>query len=157
MISVAMCTYNGSRYLAEQLNSIIHQTMPPDEIVICDDCSKDDSVAIAKKILSNWKGKTQIVVNQKNLGFRKNFQKAINLCHGDIIFLSDQDDVWDLEKIQLMMYVFNTDPDVSLVFHDSQLVDSQLNMLYPSFWKNSLLFDYQAFQRGIIVVYMWAM
>lgn len=148
MISVAMCTYNGSKYLLEQLLSIIHQTQQPDEIVICDDCSQDNSVVIAKSILSKWSGKIQIIENNQNLGFRKNFQKAIELCHGDIIFLSDQDDVWSSDKIALVMHVFDSNPEVSLVFHDAELVDSNLDRMYPSFWRDTLRFDYRSFLKG---------
>lgn len=147
MISVAMCTYNGSKYLAEQLNSIIHQSLQPDEIVICDDCSKDNTVVIAKEVLKNWNGHSQIVVNEHNLGFIKNFEKAIGLCHGNIIFLSDQDDVWSPDKIELMVRVFDANPNVFLVFHDAEIVDSKLNTLYESFWKTTLHFDYRTFQN----------
>lgn len=145
MISVAMCTYNGSKYLKEQLESIIHQTKQPDEIVICDDQSKDNSVEIAKDVLKNWKGIVNIARNEKNLGFVKNFEKAIGLCHGDIIFLSDQDDVWDKRKIEIMMNAFQNHPDAVLVFHDVELVDKNLNQLFPSFWVDTLHFDYHKF------------
>ncbi len=144
-ISIAMCTYNGSKYLAEQLDSIFRQTRQPDEIVICDDCSKDDTVELAKTLLNNWGGKYSLVQNKKNLGFVKNFEKAIGLCHGDIIFLSDQDDVWDVRKIDIMIQTFEKHPEAAMIFHDSELVDQNLNLLYPSFWKNTLDFDYQLF------------
>lgn len=86
MISVAMCTYNGSKYLEEQLNSIIHQTRQPDEIVICDDRSKDDSIEIAQRTLENWNGIIRIVRNEKNLGFVKNFEKAISFAMEILFF-----------------------------------------------------------------------
>lgn len=133
-ISIALCTYNGANHLASQLKSIIKQIRQPDEIIICDDCSKDESVEIAKDILAKWKGKWQVIVNDKNLGYRKNFQKAISLCHGDIIFLSDQDDVWDLNKIEVMVPVFKN-KNVILAFHDAKLVNEKLETLYDSFWE----------------------
>ena len=74
-ISIALCTYNGGRFLKEQLNSIIHQTWQPDEIIICDDQSKDNSVLIAKSILQQWSGKWRIIINEHNLGFKKIFKK----------------------------------------------------------------------------------
>ncbi|WP_279134150.1 glycosyltransferase family 2 protein [Megasphaera elsdenii] len=135
MISVAMCTYNGEKFLEEQLNSIIHQSKQPDEIVICDDGSKDQTVEKAKEILSKWPGVSKIVENDHNLGYRMNFQKAISLCQGDIIFLSDQDDVWNEKKIEFVEQVFAAHPDVDMVFHDAELVDEQLNKLAPSFWQ----------------------
>jgi len=92
-ISVALCTYNGELYLREQLESILKQTFPPDEIIICDDGSTDTTI----KILEEFRRKSFIPVkvyyNKENLGVSKNFEKAISLCSGDIIFLSDQDDV----------------------------------------------------------------
>lgn len=143
--SVAMCTYNGSRFLQEQLDSIVGQTCPPDEIVICDDGSSDDTMGIADKCLADWPGTVHIERNAQNLGFVKNFEKAIGLCHGDIIFLSDQDDVWHREKIEVMMHAFEEHPEAAMVFHDAALVDQDLKPLYPSFWKNTLEFDYRLF------------
>lgn len=145
-VSIAMCTYNGGEFLREQLESILHQTWQPDEIIICDDQSTDNSVLIAKSVLEKWNGKWQIIVNEKNLGFKKNFQKAISLCQGDIIFLSDQDDVWDKSKIEIMMQAFE-DENVILAFHDAELVDENLKQLYPSFWK-TMNFDPELFQKN---------
>ena len=136
MISVAMCTYNGERFIKEQLESIIHQTLQPDELIICDDCSKDGTEAKIKSILSQWTGSWKFVRNETNLGYKKNFQKAISLCSGDIIFLSDQDDVWMPEKIQKVMKVFHDNPKCTLVFHDAVIVDSNLKTIYSSFWEN---------------------
>jgi glycosyltransferase involved in cell wall biosynthesis len=146
-ISVAMCTYNGSKYLSEQLDSIFRQTRQPDEIVICDDCSKDDTKELAKTLLNNWGGKYSLIQNEKNLGFVKNFEKAIGLCHGDVIFLSDQDDVWDKHKIDIMIQTFEKHPESVMVFHDSELVDQDLNMMYSSFWKDTLKFNYTTFLK----------
>lgn len=146
MISVAMCTYNGEKYIREQLESIINQSMLPDEIVICDDCSKDNTVNIIKETLDNWSGKVHLVVNDKNLGYRKNFEKAISLCNGDIIFLSDQDDVWNRNKIEIMVNALNNS-DAILAFHDVEIVDENLNLIKKSFWK-LLKFDYQKFLQS---------
>lgn len=134
-ISVAMCTYNGTRFLKAQLDSILDQTLQPNEIIICDDCSSDGTVTLARDLLSDWGGKWQVVENETNLGFRQNFEKAIQLCHGDIIFLSDQDDVWMPHKIEEMIWIFRTYPEVVLAFHDAKLVDENLRVLAPSFWK----------------------
>lgn len=146
MISVALCTYNGEQFLREQLKSILNQTLPPDEIVICDDCSTDKTVEIIKSVFSNdrWNEKLKIVVNSKNLGFRRNFEKAISLCTGDIIFLCDQDDVWSLNKIETIIGIFGSHVDAVLVFHDAEVVDENLKLLQPSFWK-LMQFDYRHF------------
>ena len=148
MNSVAMCTYNGEKYIREQLESIIHQTMPPDEIIICDDCSNDRTIDEIRQIMAEWDGHWKLVQNENNLGYRKNFQKVISLCHGDIIYLSDQDDVWNLHKMELMNQIFVECPEVVTVFHDAELVDESLHVLYPSFWRASLDFDYREFLAG---------
>lgn len=136
MISVAMCTYNGANFIAKQLQSIIIQSLPPDEIIICDDRSSDSTVSICQEILSDWSGQWHIEVNEKNLGFKKNFEKAIQICHGDIIFLSDQDDVWMPNKIEKVNAVFEAHSEVVLVFHDAEIVDQDLNCLETSFWES---------------------
>lgn len=147
MISVVICTYNGKKYIREQLTSIIHQTRQPDEIVVCDDCSSDGTLDIVRSILNDWKGIKTIVGNEKNLGYKKNFEKAIGLSQGDIIFLSDQDDVWDTEKIQKAEAVFKQNPKAVMIFHDAMLVDENLHMLYPSFW-STMHFNPRKFSTG---------
>lgn len=145
-ISIAMCTYNGERFLREQLESILAQSLVPDEIVICDDGSQDETVKLAKSILANCGIDVQIIRNPKNLGYKKNFEKAIGLCHGDIIFLSDQDDVWNADKIRIMTDTLMKE-NADLVFHDAELVDLQLHHLAPSFWE-TMRFDPRPFYHG---------
>ena len=147
MISIAMCTYNGAKYLKEQLQSIMQQTLPPDELIICDDCSKDNTVDVINQTLVSWTGKWKLIQNKYNLGFRKNFQKAIENCNGDIIFLSDQDDVWHKDKIEKIMKVFSDNPSCILAFHDAVLVDGNLKQMQPSFWQ-TLMFQPEDFLRG---------
>lgn len=93
-----MPTYNGEKYLREQLDSIYAQTMIPDEVIVVDDCSTDKTVEILKEYSQKYGLKYYI--NEKNIGYNKNFEKAIKLCSGDYIALSDQDDVWFPNKIQ---------------------------------------------------------
>lgn len=102
--SVAMTTYNGEKYIKEQLMSILTQTVPANEIIICDDCSKDNTVNIIEKIVKENTTMTEIKLyrNKSNLGYIKNFYQAISLTKGDYIFLSDQDDIWHLDKIEKM-------------------------------------------------------
>ena len=146
MISIALCTYNGSKYIAEQLNSLLSQTVQPDEIVLCDDASSDDTVNIAKDIMAKWNGKFKLIRNKNNMGYRLNFQAAISECSGDIIFLCDQDDVWKNDKISIMKQAFFDNPKAMLIFHDTELVDADLHILYDSFWK-ILNFNYQEFLK----------
>lgn len=96
--SVALCTYNGEKYIKEQLDSILNQTKKVDEIIVCDDCSSDKTVEILNHYSSTNPGLFKIYINEQNLRSVKNFEKAITLCTGDIIFLSDQDDFWVNEK-----------------------------------------------------------
>ena len=94
MISVLMATYNGSQFIIEQLDSIKNQTFQPDEVIICDDCSTDDTVSIVSNYISNngldnWK----LYVNEQNLGHYKTFLKLSQLATNEYVFFSDQDDI----------------------------------------------------------------
>lgn len=127
-ISVAICTYNGAQYIAEQLNSILNQSISPDEIVLSDDSSEDQTVQIAKTILENQKivGDWKILRNSQNLGYVKNFEQACKTCTGNLIFLSDQDDVWIPTKVEEFLPAFD-DPSILLVFSDGWVTDRSLN------------------------------
>lgn len=114
-ISLVMTTYNGSKYVEEQLNSILNQTLKPDEVIICDDSSTDNTYEIISRFitenkLSNW----ILIKNSQNLGWKRNFHKVINQAKGDIIFLSDQDDIWNYDKIKTIMESFNKEKSAEL-------------------------------------------
>lgn len=98
-ISVAIATYNGEKYLKEQLDSLYSQTLLPDEIFVSDDCSKDGTA----KILEEFRIKygLKYVINKKSLGVNQNFEQAIRNCHGNYIIISDQDDIWFKDKIKV--------------------------------------------------------
>lgn len=123
MLSVALCTYNGEKYIRKQLESILHQTMPVDEIVVCDDGSTDGTLDIIESYSSSGHPLIRIYRNEKNLGPARNFQKALNLCQGDIIFLSDQDDHWLPKKVETVVQHFNQYPLHQVVFTDATLID----------------------------------
>lgn len=127
-ISVAMCTYNGEKYIVEQLNSILHQTKKVDEIIICDDGSKDNTLEICNKTLKASNIEYKLKINKKNLGFAKNFYQAIILCSGDIIFFCDQDDIWKENKVELMCQVFNDNPNALLVFSNAHITNENLEI-----------------------------
>lgn len=122
---MALCTYNGAQYLAEQLDSILNQTMSVDEIVVCDDGSTDATL----DILEAYKQKTpdilRIYRNEKNLRSVKNFEKAINLCTGDLIFLSDQDDLWLSRKVEVIVNYFKEHPNITAVATNGFGIDSK--------------------------------
>lgn len=128
-LSIAMCTHNGRRFLQEQLDSIAAQTRPPDELVVCDDQSADDTREIVEEFASASPFPVRLYVNEKNLGSTKNFGKAIELCEGDIVALCDQDDVWYPEKLAAIASVFSSRPNAGLVFADAELVDESLRPL----------------------------
>ena len=100
-----MTTYKSKTYVKEQLESIFCQTRLPDEIVICDDASPDDTVEYLEKIVKSAPKEINIVIhkNIKNLGYQRNFEGCIKKCHGDVLFLCDADDVWDSQKIEKVM------------------------------------------------------
>lgn len=125
LVSIALCTYNGERYLVEQLNSLINQTYSNLEIVITDDGSSDETLTILKNFADN-DSRITLVQNEVNLGYVKNFEKAIYLCQGEYIALCDQDDIWELDKIEVLVKSIGAS---ILVYHDSQLIDSQGNLL----------------------------
>src|SRR5262245_33463585 len=125
-ISIALCTYNGAKFLSSQLESYLVQTQMPDEVVVCDDRSNDQTVEILKAFAERAPFSVRVLVNDQNLGSTKNFEKAISLCSGEFIFLSDQDDIWNPDKIEKMTAPFENDPDVGLVFSDVELVDESL-------------------------------
>lgn len=131
-ISVAMCTYNGEKYIKEQLNSILAQTRPIDEIVVCDDGSSDSTVAILNEVLGSSNIEYKIVRNEKNLGFIKNFEKSISLCSGDVIFFSDQDDVWNPVKVEEMTQTFENNPNCVLCYSDAVVMNSDLSEVIDS-------------------------
>src|SRR5205807_324109 len=99
-ISIAMCTFNGGAFLGAQLESVASQDRLPDELLICDDRSSDDSVGIVTEFARSASFPTRLMVNDTNLGSTKNFEKAISLCRGNIVVLADQDDVWYRHKLE---------------------------------------------------------
>ncbi len=136
LISIALCTYNGAQYLQEQLDSIANQTRLPDELVICDDRSQDNTFEIISNFSSKAPFPVLVSLNEKNLGSTKNFEKAIGLCSGDIIFLSDQDDVWEPLKLEYIEKVFSTSSNVGAVFTDAEVVDENLKPLGYRLWQS---------------------
>ena len=119
MISIAMTTYNGEKYLREQLDSILNQTYKDFELIICDDCSTDSTVQIIKSYIDP---RIKLFINEKNLGFKKNFEKAIKLCTGEYIALSDQDDIWENNKLELCI---NNIGEHDLICTNSEIINSE--------------------------------
>lgn len=121
--SVALCTYNGEKFLREQLASIMSQTKPVDEIIVCDDGSTDSTLQIVEEYERNYPGIFKIHLNEINLRSVKNFEKAISLCENEIIFLCDQDDVWKPEKVNLFLDYFERNPIINVISSSAELID----------------------------------
>jgi glycosyltransferase involved in cell wall biosynthesis len=145
-ISIAMATFNGATYLRNQLESLASQSRPPDEIVIVDDCSRDGTELIAKSFADAGKIPVKFVKNPVQLGVTANFEKAMMLCSGDVLFTSDQDDVWLPRKIETMVREF-TDESALLVVCDASLVDRDLRPLSRTLW-DSVGFRGQEYTRS---------
>lgn len=120
LVSIAMCTYNGEKFLAEQLDSIVNQTYQNLEIIIVDDRSNDNTLDILKQYELRHPN-LKVYQNESNLGYIKNFERAISLCSGDFIALSDQDDIWDLRKIELQLSNISSN---LLTYHNSEFINS---------------------------------
>ena len=133
-ISVVMTTYNGEKRLLTQLVSLRDQSRIPDEVLIFDDCSTDNSPEIVQNFihenhLYNW----TFIQNENNKGWRKNFADAINSSRGDVIFLCDQDDDWNLDKISLMMQVLETREDIDLLASNYHVIYEE-NARHIKYW-----------------------
>lgn len=126
-VSVVMSVYNGTQYLMEQLDSLRNQIRKCDELLVLDDCSTDETVVmveeyIKKYNLCQWK----VIKNEKNLGWKKNFYKGIYMATGDIIFPCDQDDIWEVDKIEVMANAMEDNPDIEVlganmdIFYDNK-------------------------------------
>lgn len=134
MISIAMTSYNGEKYIERQLKTILQQTVPADEIIICDDGSKDGTVAIVNRMISENPGANiRLVENERNLGYVQNFYKAISLTRGEYIFLADQDDEWHSNKIERTLQVLKNQ-NASVVCTNCRLIDADGTVLENSQW-----------------------
>jgi glycosyltransferase involved in cell wall biosynthesis len=118
IVSIALCTYNGDKYLAEQLDTLVNQTYTAIEIIAVDDCSTDKTFDILTVYAAKYP-QFKIYRNEKNLGFTANFERAVTLCRGELIALCDQDDLWHPQKIELQV---NAIADNVFIYHDSEFV-----------------------------------
>ena len=146
-ISIALTTYNGERFLREQLDSLFQQTLLPDEVVVCDDCSTDNTL----KILEEYSAKYGLIYykNETSLGVNANFFRAISLCHGDYICICDQDDVWMTHKVATLVSAITSLDDNSTPVAVSSLrqdVDANCvpicapqKFLFGERWEDTLL------------------
>jgi len=124
LVSICLATYNGEKYLKEQLDSIVKQTYKNIELIAQDDCSNDATL----EILESYKEKLNITIysNEKNLGYLKNFESLLHKTNGELIALCDQDDIWEHNKIELLVHHIK---DATLIYSNSLLIDADGNSL----------------------------
>lgn len=149
-ISIALGSYNGSPFLAEQLASIAAQERQPDEVVICDDLSQDDSVASIRAFADRMPYPVRVYCNETNLGSTQNFCQAIRRCNGHLIALADQDDIWHKTKLACIETTFLESPHIGMVLSDAEVVGNDLQPLGYRLWE-SIGFttaDQQRFEKG---------
>jgi glycosyltransferase involved in cell wall biosynthesis len=135
MISVAMCTYNGARFLPEQLESIANQIVGVDELVVCDDGSKDETLEVLRAFAKTSPFPVYIHSNPQNLGSTKNFEKCLSLCRGEIIFLADQDDIWRNDKVEKHLDYYKAHPETDAVFSDAMMIDDDSQSRNRTIWQ----------------------
>lgn len=138
-ISVAMATYNGEKYIKEQIESILACLGNEDELIISDDESTDSTLDIIK----SFNDKRIHLINGPKKGIKQNFANAIENTSGEYIFLADQDDIWNENKVKDVVKCFEKEK-CTLVVHDAEIVDEKLNVIKDSYYK------YRNSGKGII-------
>lgn len=131
MYNVIMATYNGEKYVVEQLDSIVKQTILPHSIIIRDDCSTDNTCSIIHEYIQNYSGsiKFNVIESSRNLGYVKNFEVLSRASDAEIIFFCDQDDVWVKNKAEIILNKINENPSLNLIFSDAKLVNDKLQQI----------------------------
>jgi glycosyltransferase involved in cell wall biosynthesis len=133
-ISIAMATYNGEKYLPEQLASLRAQTTSPVELVVCDDMSSDNTFEILKEFAETSGIYVRAIRNETRLGYKKNFIKAASLCSGDVVAFCDQDDIWLPEKLEILQRTFLDSDGLSLT-HDFSMFWTYRSETLPSYFE----------------------
>jgi len=125
-VSIALATFNGAEYVVEQLDSFAVQTRVPDEIVVVDDASSDETPDLVERWASGSGLQVRLERNPTRLGHAPNFSRALSLVSGDVVFPSDQDDRWDSSKIERMLHVLGQQPETDVLICDARLADAEL-------------------------------
>lgn len=158
-VSIVLATYNGEDFIETQLNSIKNQSRPADEVIIHDDCSSDNTSQIVnnyikKNKLKSWK----FEVNEKNIGYKSNFLNLLKVATGDVIFLSDQDDEWQSNKVELMIKVMQENPELDSLNSAIQLIDQNSRTVNltakPNFYNANFLYSKKPLDR--LTLFNWS-
>lgn len=139
MISVAMTSYNGEKYIERQISSVLKNLGKNDELVVSDDGSTDRTL----DIIHGFYDDRIRIVDGPHQGLVKNFENAVNECKGNYIFLSDQDDYWYEGKVKKVIECFEKNKPI-LIEHNARVVDEKETVIYPSF------FEYRRVRRGVV-------
>lgn len=131
-VGIAIALYNGARFLEAQLDTLRLQTCPPDQVVFCDDGSEDDTVAVVRNYIEkhNLQDRWQLHINKENLGYAKNFYRAMSLCQTDLIYPCDQDDLWKADKLEKMNHVMISHPEIALLMCKGGVIDAEGGALH---------------------------
>lgn len=141
-ISVCLAAFNGEAWLPKQISSILPQLQPADELLIVDDASIDSTCSIVTKFNDQ---RIKLIRNVVNIGVDRTFEKAISAAHGDIIFLSDQDDVWYLNKVSRILRLFNNLPQTTLILSDADVIGKNDESRGYTYFQNR-----GKFKRGVL-------
>ena len=136
-ISVCMATFNGEEYIAKQLECILSQSLQPDQLIVCDDASKDKTIEIIKSITKKANFEVKLLINENSLGVVKNFEKAISYSSSDIIVFADQDDLWEKNRLFHIRETF-LKKDIDYYFSDSKIIDSNDRVTETTLWNRRL-------------------
>ena len=143
MISVCMATFNGGKFIREQLESILSQLPPDAEIIIADDGSTDDTLLVVDSLNES---RIRVLPAERHLGVIYNFERALRASKGEIVFLADQDDVWLPGKVEKCLAALN---EADLVMHDAFLLG--LSDAFESAWgRNGKLSDIRTYRSGVV-------
>ena len=143
MISVCMATFNGGKFIREQLESILSQLPPDAEIIIADDGSTDDTLLVIDSLNES---RIRVLPAERHLGVIYNFERALRASKGEIVFLADQDDVWLPGKVEMCLAALN---EADLVMHDAFLLG--LSDAFESAWgRNGKLSDIRTYRSGVV-------
>ena len=133
-ISIAMCTYNGDRFLREQSESILNQTRLPDHLIVCDDRSTDTTRSLLEQFARKSPFPVELRFNSRNLGVTRNFEQALMACRSDFIALCDQDDLWHPRKLERLTEVLEANPQAGFACSNAELIDHRGRTLPRTLW-----------------------
>lgn len=122
---VIIATYNGGKYISEQIDSILNQTVLPSRIIIRDDNSSDNTLDLLNEYAINQTVQIEVISDGENLGYIKNFERLISYCNAEVVFFADQDDIWKPNKAEQLLLLFNSRAGINVLFSDAELFNNK--------------------------------